>query len=164
MRARLLGRRKTHERDKTISAISPNFYDILDQSLAAEARQLPLVAGAGYRKALEYLVKDYVLVQPRERLRQAEESGNQTAAATIQTEMNTILELPLGGKKGVIALIQDAKLQKVAERAVWLGNDEVHYTRKWTDKDIEDLKVVIRLVTSIIQNNASYEALLTDMP
>jgi hypothetical protein len=52
----------------------------------------------------------------------------------------------------------------VAERAVWLGNDEVHYTKKWENKDIDDLKTLINLVMSIIHNNASYEQLLDDMP
>lgn len=153
-----------HRRDAAVAAISTDFYEILDQAAAAEAYGLPLIAGAGYRKALEYLVKDYVLAEPRKNLETAIAAGNTSGAASIQAEIDKLLERPLGGKNGIIALIEDERLQKVAERAVWLGNDEVHYTKKWDDKDIEDLKLVLDLVVSIIQNNARYTALLEDMP
>ncbi len=41
--------------------------------------------------------------------------------------------------------IDDPRLKSTAEKAVWLGNDEAHYIKKWEDKDIADLKVLIRL-------------------
>ena len=31
---------------------------------------------------------------------------------------------------------------------VWLGNDETHYERRWKDKDLDDLKVMINSTTS----------------
>ena len=33
----------------------------------------------------------------------------------------------------------------MAKGAIWLGNDETHYERKWVDKDIDDLKTLIDL-------------------
>ena len=39
------------------------------------------------------------------------------------------------------------------KRAVWLGNDETHYVRKWEDKDISDLKRLIKLTVNWIENN-----------
>ncbi|MGF6947536.1 hypothetical protein QF028_000029 [Neobacillus sp. B4I6] len=38
----------------------------------------------------------------------------------------------------------------MAERAVWLGNDETHYVRKWDDKDLKDLKNLIDLTVYFI--------------
>ena len=36
--------------------------------------------------------------------------------------------------------IDDSNIKNVAKRAVWLGNDETHYIRKWEDKDLSFLK------------------------
>ena len=33
----------------------------------------------------------------------------------------------------------------MAKGAVWIGNDETHYVRKWIDKDISDMKRLIDL-------------------
>lgn len=153
-----------HQRNADIENISPDFYDILDQAAAPEQHRLPLIAGAGYRKALEYLVKDYVLVPYLQRYEVAKQSNDAAAVEQIEQEIKTILGRNLGGKNGVISLMPDEKLQKVAERAVWLGNDEVHYTRKWTDKDIGDLKTITGMVVNIITSNADYQRLIQDMP
>ncbi len=155
---------QTHQRHADISRISPDFYEILDQAATAEAFRLPLVAGAGYRKALEYLVKDYVLAPYRKRYADAKEQKDTAAMETVKTEMKAVVDRNLGGKNGVIAMIPDAKLQAVSERAVWLGNDEVHYTRKWDDKDIGDLKTIIGMVISLIASNADFERLMVEMP
>jgi hypothetical protein len=151
-------------RHADIEAISPDFYEIFDQASAAEQYRLPLIAGAGYRKALEYLVKDYVLAPYPKKFADAEERGDTTEADRLRAEAKSILDRNLGGKNGVIALIHDAKLQKVAERAIWLGNDEVHYTRKWTTKDVEDLKRLISMVANHIADAAEFERLMADMP
>jgi len=39
--------------------------------------------------------------------------------------------------------IDNEKIKLVSKRAVWIGNDETHYVRKWIEKDIEDLKRLI---------------------
>lgn len=41
-------------------------------------------------------------------------------------------------------------IKEMAKRAVWLGNDETHYVRKWEDKDIQDLKNLIDLTVYFI--------------
>lgn len=48
--------------------------------------------------------------------------------------------------------IEDVRINKLAMLSSWLGNDEVYYTRRWEDKDIEDLKVLITLTASWITN------------
>ena len=43
------------------------------------------------------------------------------------------------------------KVKSCAEKAVWLGNDETHYERKWENKDINDLKLLIKLTLHHIE-------------
>ena len=82
------------------------------------------ICGGGYRKAVEYLIKDYLATKYPER---AEEiKAYKTLAPALE-------------------LIGDANIKKCAERATWLGNDEVHYFRVWTSKDITNLKELIDL-------------------
>ena len=45
----------------------------------------------------------------------------------------------------------------------WLGNDETHYVRKWEEKDIRDLKILIRLTESWIQNSILTDKYLREM-
>ncbi len=42
------------------------------------------------------------------------------------------------------------EIKGMAERAIWLGNDETHYVRRWADKDIKDLKNLIDLTVYFI--------------
>ena len=44
-----------------IKQFSPGYFELLSQSEAAEVYQLGQIAGAGYRKALEFLIKDYAI-------------------------------------------------------------------------------------------------------
>ena len=48
--------------------------------------------------------------------------------------------------------VTDPNVQVSAPRAVWLGNDEAHYLRKWVDKDIGDLNVLITLTSNWIDS------------
>ena len=57
---------KTVEQSETISKISADFCAIYQQAHKAEQHGLLLVAGPGYRKALEFLVKDYIISQFKE--------------------------------------------------------------------------------------------------
>jgi hypothetical protein len=114
-----------------IQELSPNFVHIYNQAFAAEQYQLDEICGPGYRKALEFLIKDYAC------------SEHPSDEAEI--------------KKAFLAAcikqyIEDVRIQQTAKRATWLGNDETHYVRKWSDKDIQDLKVLIRLTVNWIEN------------
>jgi hypothetical protein len=115
-----------------IVKISPTFVEIYNQANSAESYKLTQIAGIGYRKALEFLIKDYIISNLVE----------ETAKEAIKLK-------PLAQCiKGHIELPQ---LKSVADRAVWLGNDEAHYTRKYEDKDIKDLKLCINVATHWIE-------------
>lgn len=107
-----------------ITAVSPSFEKLYNQALAAESYGLTEVCGAGYRKALEFLVKEYLIqLSPQE-------------ASSIKKEfLGTCIK----------TRVKDARVKQCAELAAWLGNDETHYERRWVGKDLEDLKLLIDL-------------------
>lgn len=108
-----------------IKEISPRFYEILNQSKTAETIGLNEICGIGYRKSLEYLIKDYAIFK------------NPDKEDEIK---NTLL------KKCIDKYISYENIKKCAVGAVFIGNDETHYIRKWETKDIEDLKRLINMV------------------
>lgn len=40
----------------------------------------------------------------------------------------------------------------LAKAATWIGNDETHYTRKYEDKDISDMKKYIRALSNYLSS------------
>lgn len=122
---------KKSEFSKTILDISPSFVEIYDQAIAAEAGGLSEMVGIGFRKSLEFLIKDFAISQK-------------------PSEEKAITKAFLG--KCIKDYIDDPNVKKCAKRATWLGNDETHYVRKWEDKDVIDLKLLIRLTVNWIEN------------
>jgi len=121
---------ETKQFEKNISDLSPLFVEIYNQALAAEAYNLTHIAGMGYRKALEFLIKDYAKkVEPGE-------------TETIETmQLSPCIQ----------KYIEQPKIKALATASTWLGNDEAHYVRKHADKDVEDLKRLINSCVSWIQ-------------
>lgn len=128
---------------KEVSEVSPAFAAIYRQADAAETYALNEIAGVGYRKALEFLIKDYCI------------SLNQTAAEAIKNEF-------LGAT--IANRVADANLKACAKRAAWLGNDETHYVRRWEEKDISDLKALLELAMGWIRSDVLTQKYLKDMP
>lgn len=112
-----------------ILALSPQFATIYNQALEAENRGLDEVAGIGYRKALEFLVKDYC---------KHKHPGKD----------DEIERLPPG--RCISDLIAQSSINILASRAVWIGNDETHYTRKLEGRDISDMKTFIHALVHYI--------------
>ena len=114
-----------------INNTSPIFINVYNQSLAAEAADLQQLTGLGLRKALEFLIKDFLI-------------------SRHPSEKNEIEKTFLA--KCIDQYIDDNLLKECAKRAIWIGNDETHYIRKWNDKDVADLKILIRLTVNWIEN------------
>jgi hypothetical protein len=125
-----------------ILALSPSFGDIYHQAQAAEQSGLDQIAGLGYRKALEFLVKDYLIRE------------NPSEAETIKQTL-------LGQ---CISRFKDERIRTAVERAVWLGNDEAHYVRRWQGMDIDDLKRIIGLVLAHLHLEDQHQLLQQQMP
>lgn len=119
-----------------IMNLSPTFIEIYNQSENAEAIHLDQIAGMGYRKALEFLVKDYIIHK-----HQNDKSiiGEKSLSFCINNYINN----------------QDIKI--LAEKSAWLGNDETHYVKKHTDRDVSDLKKFINACANYIEMELTVE-------
>lgn len=126
-----------------IKSTSPDFIEIYNQAYVAEQLNLKLICGCGYRKSLEFLIKDYLITKEPE---QGENIKKEFLGNCIQNRLS------------------DPKLKEVAKRATWLGNDETHYERKWQEKDITDLKRMIDLTLHWIEVEKLTEESLQSMP
>ncbi len=125
-----------------IKSLSSNFTEIYGQAHTAEHYALDQIAGVGYRKALEFLIKDFCISKHTDK---EEEIKSKFLGVCINE------------------FVDDTNIKECARRATWLGNDETHYIRKWEDKDIKDLKILIELTMSWIRNNVLTEQYMADM-
>lgn len=126
-----------------VKSISPDFCSIYNEAYAAEQYGLAQVCGVGYRKSLEFLVKDYLI--------------------KFKPECEDKIKAKFLGRC-IDEDIDDAKIKAVAKRATWLGNDETHYVRKWQDKDVTDLKALIELTVYWITSEQLTQQALISMP
>lgn len=115
--------------DENIEKISPQFVKIYNQALQAEKIGLDEIAGLGYRKAVEFLIKDYAIYKNPE----SEEEIK-------KTWMKVCIE----------KYIDNNNIKLLAERSDWIGNDEAHYVRKQEDRDITDMKKFIKAMVYFI--------------
>lgn len=131
------------EFDQVIGELSPNFIHVYAESITAEDQGLTEIAGPGFRKSLEFLIKDYAI------------------QLSPQNEAE-IKQIPLA--KVVKEYLPGDKLTVVSSRAVWIGNDETHYERRWIGKDLQDLKKLINATVHFIAMERLAADLPTDMP
>ena len=129
--------------------ISKNFTSIYAESEIAEETKLTQICGTGYRKAFEFLIKDYLI------------GKLDSKAQDYEQQKKAITDKFLG--VCISQDIKDTKIKEMAKRAVWLGNDETHYTKKWDGKDLLDLKKLIEIVTYFINMEAISTSYLEDM-
>lgn len=110
--------------EKHIKDLSPDFVTIYNQAFKAEHLKLDQISGIGYRKALEFLIKDFLI---KHELKDESKVKSTALGCCIDT------------------MIDNPQLKAVASRATWLGNDQTHYEQKYSDNDIQDLKRLIDL-------------------
>lgn len=118
-----------HVFDNKVVLLSPQFDKIYNQALAAEASQLNEIAGLGYRKALEFLIKDFAIHE-------------------VPNDSEKIKTMPLG--QCIKNYIRDNSIKTLAERSAWIGNDEAHYIRKQENRDVSDMKMFIQAAVYFI--------------
>lgn len=102
-----------------IKNISPQFVDILQQTNVSEKKGLYYLTGMGYRKSLEFLIKDFCIHKH-------------------SCDAEKIKKMKLS--QCITQYIDNAQVQMLATKTAWLGNDETHYTKKHNDRDLNDLK------------------------
>lgn len=113
-----------------LSSISSNFVTTYKQAMKAERLDMTELYGEGYRKALEYLVKDFLI-----------KYGN-----TNKTE-EIILKMHLGD---AVKKLPDERLLNLAKASAWLGNDQTHPVQKHPDYDVQDLKHFIEALAAFV--------------
>ena len=125
--------------DARIEALSPKFVSIYNQALASEAFNFDEISGMGYRKALEFLIKDYLISLDED-----------------SREMIERMELA----NCIANKVTNEGLKTVASRSAWLGNDFTHYKRRFDEYDLADLKRFIDAAISwIVLEMTTAEAL-----
>jgi hypothetical protein len=100
---------KERKFDEKLSNLSSQFIKIYNQAKQAEEYGLDEIAGLGYRKSLEFLVKDYAIYKNKEKEKLIKE-----------TWMSDCIK----------NYIDNDQIKILAEKSEWIGNDEAHYVRK----------------------------------
>ena len=123
--------------------LSPSFVTIYNQAFAAEQQNLSEICGIGYRKALEFLIKDYAI------------QNNPSHHDKIEKDsLSAVID----------KYVNDLRIKSVSKRAVWLGNDETHYLRKWEGRNLDDLKKLIDLTIHWIEMEMLTSSFEKEMP
>lgn len=113
-----------------------SFVNIYRQSEKAENQGLNLICGVGYRKAVEFLVSDFLITEQ-----------------CLDKEWVENPKTTLGAK---IKKIEDPKMEKLARAITWIGNDETHYTRRHPEQDVDGMKKFTDALLITIEYNKAY--------
>ncbi len=131
-------------KDENINSLSEKFYEIYQQSSDAEIFGLNEISGMGYRKALEFLIRDYCFYKYPTKI----------DAIKKTKQIGTVIE----------NFIDNPNIKDMAKRATWLGNDETHYEKEWIEMTIDDLKCLIDLTLHWIIYELKTEEMQKRMP
>lgn len=118
-----------------LNGLSPDFVELYNQAESAESAGLNKICGMGYRKALEFLVKDYAcFLKP-----------------------DAVDKIPKASLAQCIRdYISDDRIKTLAIASAWIGNDETHYLRKHEDYNCDDLKAFILTLVHSIEYDFQY--------
>lgn len=133
---------KKYENAEIPELIQNNFSDFIEiynQAKLAEESDLDQLAGMGYRKAIEFLVTDYLLKYPIE---------------GVEKDWLTNPKTSLISK---INKLKNERIRQLATVITYLGNDETHYTRRHPDFDLDKMKAFIKVLLSDIENELIFE-------
>ena len=122
-----------------IEAAFPEFISILQQAKFAEDHGLDKLAGMGYRKALEFLVTDYLI------------------SLNIENAPTDWLQNPKTTLSQKIERLPNEKLITLAQATAYIGNDETHYSRQHPEHGIDSIKMFLKAILSDIDNERVYK-------
>lgn len=110
-----------------INNLSPDFVKTYNQAEKATIEELDCIDGSAYRRALEFLVNDYIRSTKEERASDFE-------------------HLPLAQKIENHLCNEDIKT--LAKKALWLGNDYTHTSNKHPEFTVQDMCNFILAIVS----------------
>lgn len=105
-----------------ICSLSPRFSKVYNQAKTAEDYNLDEIAGLGYRKALEILMKDYAI-----------HNHPSEEQEIRKTWLSRCIE----------QYISNEEIRKLAKASAYIGNDEAHYLKFTDEYGIEELRLFI---------------------
>lgn len=138
-----IGKVATKSFSDLVTGVSKQFPVIYNQAYFAEQNSLLEICGVGYRKSLEFLIKDYAIYLNPDKA----ERIKKTALAQV-----------------IIEFVTNANIKSVSSRAAWLGNDETHYVRRWETLDVQHLKKLIELTVHWIESEELTKSFINEMP
>lgn len=106
----------------------PDFEEVYLQAKQAEIFKLDSVYGMAYRRALEFLVKGYLI---KFRIKTEKEAYDMALHSAID-------------------LLDNDDIKYLAKASAWLGNDQAHTVKKWPEYDVDDLKSFIVAFASFV--------------
>lgn len=120
-----------------ITKLSSNFVEIYKQSYRAEMLGLDKICGMGYRKAIEFLIKDYIIYKD-------------------PLAKDSVVKLQL--MPCINNHIKDKRLIALASASAWLGNDETHYQKRHPEYNLDNLRTFINAFVTFVDADLAYEA------
>jgi len=121
---------------QNIKDISSSYCKIFNEAYAAEQAKLLEVAGLGYRKAFEILIKDYL---------RSQKSDDETPIYNAE-------ELDVMTISQCIGLMDSNKLASLSQMIPWLQNDVTCFANKWEEKDVADMKALLNVARHYIES------------
>lgn len=122
---------------ENINSLSPKFVEIYHQAEVAESNNLHEICGIGYRKSLEFLVKDFII--------------NQKPDCEDDVKNNKLGYC-------ISHYVDNPRIKSLSTASAWIGNDETHYVRKHEDYGVTELKLFINAMVSYIDSELSVQA------
>lgn len=121
-----------------IVSFSPDFVEIYNQALTAHNAGLKSISGIGFRKAFEFLIKDYAIFKnPNDK------------EVIIKNSLSKVIQ----------QYFQNDTLNSVFKKITWLANDHTHYYNKHTEYNVDDLIRFIKASITIIDSQMQLKEL-----
>lgn len=117
-----------------VQELSLEFVKQYNQAEKAELLGLEDICGLAYRRAFEYLIKDFAVKL----------SPDKEQEIKSDNSLSNVINNRLPEKYGI------SEIKDIAKRAWWLGNDYAHYQKHYETKDISDLKECIDITQHYI--------------
>ena len=129
---------------KEIKEVSPKFPSIYNQAAKGEHYGCIDIAGAGFRKAAEFLVRDFAIYKNENK---KEKILNTLAARNVIRNF-------LSGY---------SRISRAAMASLELGNDEAHYSKIYPEYSLKDLNDFIEIVVGEIVDELKLEQFEKDI-
>lgn len=124
---------------KEVLDISKDFQDLLDQASKAEANNLDDLAAIGYRRALEFLIKDFCIYKWPDEIDNIKKEHLHASIQRLK-EISPIIE-------------------NVANKIKTIGNDHTHYVKKYP-YTYQEMKKLIEILIPFIHGALMLEITL----